>query len=176
MSDLSAISAMFEGIKQVLKRIEASLTKTNKDEIQENNMNPIDLAEITDQITQSNDEINSKLEQVGQTLITPKRVHHRISVDVKSSWASFTLVGLLLSLITTLCLCNKLKQVNDRLSDSDLMYRYIKAFNKTDSVSIYKLEYIFEYNRNSKSIREIRKSIKQYEQDIVELNDWNKLS
>lgn len=109
MSDLSAVSTMFEEVKHVLKRIEASLTKTNNNEKPENSINPIDLTEITDQITQSKDEIISKLEQVGQTPISPKRVHHRISVDVKSSWVSFALVGLLLSLITTLCLCYKLK-------------------------------------------------------------------
>ncbi|WP_145996399.1 hypothetical protein [Dysgonomonas massiliensis] len=168
MSDLSAVSTMFEEVKHVLKRIEASLIKTNNNEKHENSINPIDLTEITDQITQSKNEIISKLEQVGQTLTTPKRVHHRISVDVKSSWVSFTLVGLLLSLITTLCLCYKLKQVNNQLNDNDLKYRYIKAFSKADSVSIYKLENVFEYNRDSKVIRKIRKSVEKYEQNVID--------
>ena len=77
-------------------------------------------------------------------------------------------MGLFLSLITTLCLCYKLKRVNSQLANNDLKYRYIKAFSKTDTISIYKLEDIFEYNRNSKAIIEIRKSVEQYEQDVID--------
>lgn len=53
------------------------------------------------------------------------------------------------------------------LLDNDLKYRYIKMHNKTDSVSIYKLEDIFEYNRDAKLIKEIRHSVEQYEQDVI---------
>lgn len=49
-----------------------------------------------------------------------------------------------------------------------MKYRHIKAFNKADSVSICKLEDVFEYNRDSKVIREIGKSVEQYEQNIID--------
>lgn len=161
MSDLSAISAMFEEIKETAKRIETNTKKPN-------NENNIDLTDITNQVNESKDVIISRLDQITEIQAVPKRIRHRISIDIKSSWGAFALVGLFLSLITTLCLCYKLKQVNSQLVDSDLKYRYVKAFNKTDTVSIYKLEDIFEYNRNSKAIREIRNSVEQYEQDVVD--------
>lgn len=161
MSDLSAISAMFEEIKQTIKRIEVNLAKPK-------NENNIDLTDITNQVNKSKDEIISRLDQIAVVQAVPKRVRHRISIDIKSSWISFALVGLFLSLVITLCLCYKLKQVNSLLTDNDLKYRYVKAFNKTDTVSIYKLEDIFEYNRNIKAIIEIRQSVEQYEQDVID--------
>lgn len=156
MSDLSAISTMFEEIKETAKRIET------------NTENNIDLTDITNQVNESKDEIISRLDQIAEVQAVPKRIHHRISIDIKSSWVSFALVGLFLSLITTLCLCYKLKQVNSQLADNDLKYRYVKAFSKIDTISVYKLEDIFEYNRNSKAIIEIRKSVEQYEQDVID--------
>lgn len=161
MSDLSAISTMFEEIKETTKRIEANTEKPNTE-------NNIDLTDITNQVNESKDVIISKLDQITEVQAIPKRVRHRISIDVKSSWVSFALVGLFLSLITSLCLCYKLKQINTQLADNDLKYRYVKAFSKTDTSSIYKLEDVFEYNRNSKVIREIRKSVEQYEQDVTD--------
>lgn len=156
MSDLSAISTMFEEIKETAKRIET------------NTENNIDLTDITNQVNESKDEIISRLDQIAEVQAVPKRIRHRISIEIKSSWVSFALVGLFLSLITTLCLCYKLKQVNSQLADNDLKYRYVKAFSKTDTISVYKLEDIFEYNRNSKAIIEIRKSVEQYEQDVID--------
>lgn len=161
MSDLSAISAMFEEIKQTIKRIETNAEKPNTE-------NNIDLTEITNQVNESKDEIISRLGQIAEVQAVPKRIRHQISIDIKSTWVSFALVGLFLSLITTLCLCYKLKKINTQLVDNDLKYRYVKAFNKTDTVSIYKLEDIFEYNRNSKAIRDIRNSVEQYEQDLID--------
>lgn len=161
MSDLSAISTMFEEIKETAKRIETNTEKPN-------NENNIDLTDITNQVNKSKNEIISRLDQIAEVQAVPKRIRHRISIDLKSSWVSFALVGLFLSLVTTLCLCYKLKQVNTQLADNDLKYRYIKAFSKTDTISLYKLEDVFEYNRNSEAIRDIRKSVEQYEQDIVD--------
>lgn len=58
------------------------------------------------------------------------------------------------------------RETISHLSDNDLKYRYIKAFNKSDSTSIYKLEDIFGYNRNINKIREIRKVTIQYEKEV----------
>lgn len=165
MSDLSTVSILFEEVKQYTKQILSYLEKPKNDNSEDRS---IDLSEITNHVNQSKDEIISKLEQIAQVQSVPKKVHHRISIDIKYSWVSFALVGLFLSLVTTLCLCYKLKQVNNQLIDNDLKYRYIKAFNKADTISIYKLENVFEYNRSPKAIIEIRKSVEQYEQDVID--------
>lgn len=163
MSNLSTVSILFEEIKQYVKQILGYLEKLSS-----NGNKNIDLSEITNQVCQSNDKIILKIDQIAQNQAIPQKVHHRISIDIKSSWVSLALVGLSLALVATLCLCYKLKQVNDQLTDNDLKYRYIKAFNKADTTNIYKLEEIFEYNRDIKAIKEIRKSVEKYERDLVD--------
>ncbi|MDU1905068.1 MAG: hypothetical protein E6772_09810, partial [Dysgonomonas sp.] len=172
MSEISVISGMFEELKQILKRVEKNIGKSD-DKImheQENSISTSDLANIEDnvsnRVSQSEELILSKLEQIEQAQTAPKKLHHRISVDIKSSWVSFTLVGLFLFLVTSLCLCYKLKEANNRLADNDIKYRYIKMYSKTDSIQISQLEDIFVYNRNEKIIDKIKSDVQEYEEAI----------
>lgn len=172
MSEISVISGMFEELKQILKRVETNTEKSD-DEIkpeQENSISTSDLANIENNVSnrvgQSEELLLSRLEQIEQAQTAPKKLYHRISVDIKSSWVSFTLVGLFLFLITSLCLCYKLKETNNRLADNDIKYRYIKMYCKTDSVQISQLEDIFVYNRNEKIIDKIKSDVQEYEQAI----------
>lgn len=164
MSDLSTISIMFEELKQILKQ------KSNP--TQENSISTSDLANtennITNRFIQSEELILSKLEQIEQVQIAPKKLHHRISVDIKSSWVSLVLVGLFLFSITLLCLCYKLNQVNNELTDNDVKYRYIKMHSRTDSTQISQLEDIFVYNRNEKIIKQIKSDVQDYERSVSE--------
>lgn len=164
MSDLSTISIMFEELKQILKQ------KNNH--TQENSISTSDLANtennIANRFIESEELILSKLEQIEQVQTAPKKLHHRISVDIKSSWVSFVLVGLLLFSITLLCLCYKLNQVNNELTDNDVKYRYIKMQSRTDSIQISKLEDIFVYNRNEKVIEQIKSDVQDYERSVIE--------
>ncbi len=164
MSDLSTISIMFEELKQILKQ------KSNP--TQENSISTSDLANtennITNRFIQSEELILSKLEQIEQVQIAPKKLHHRISVDIKSSWVSFVLVGLFLFSITLLCLCYKLNQTNNELTDNDVKYRYIKMHSRTDSIQISQLEDIFVYNRNEKIIKQIKSDVQDYERSVIE--------
>ena len=172
MSEISVISGMFEELKQILKRVETNIEKSD-DKIkpeQENSISTSDLANIEDnvanRVSQSEELILSKLEQIEQAQTAPKKLHHRISVDIKSSWVSFALVGLFLFLVTSLCMCYKLKEENNRLTDNDIKYRYIKMYCKTDSVQISQLEDIFVYNRNEKIIDKIKSDVQEYERAI----------
>jgi hypothetical protein len=172
MSEISAISGMFEELKQILKRVETNTEKSGNEinTEQENSIITSDLANIennvSNRVSQSEELILSKLEQIEQAQTAPKKLHHRISVDIKSSWVSITLLGLILSLIATLCLCYKLKQTNNQLTDNDIKYRYIKMYCKTDSVQISQLEDIFVYNRNEKIIDKIKYDVQEYERAI----------
>ena len=71
-------------------------------------------------------------------------------------------------MITSLVLNYKQKQINDHLSDNDIKYRYIKAFNSADSIRISQLEDIFEYNCNPTAIKDLRQKVKDYEQAVLE--------
>lgn len=167
MSDLSTISVMFEELKQILKRVEFSSTKPESS-IKQDVISASDLENITNQVSQSEELIIQKLEQIEQAQTAPKKMYHRISIDITSSWVFITIMVIGLMLLVSLFFHYRQREVINNLSDNDLKYRYIKAFNKADSVSIYRLEDIFEYNRNSKFIKEIRQSIEKYEQDVID--------
>lgn len=55
---------------------------------------------------------------------------------------------------------------NSQLKDNDLRYRYIKSTNGITLENLYKLEDIFQYNRDKKLIREIKKEVEEYERDV----------
>lgn len=167
MSDLSTISVMFEELKQILKRVESNSTKPESS-IKQDVISLSDLENITNQVSRSEELIIQKLEQLEQAQTAPKKMHHRISIDITSSWVFITIMVIGFMLLVSLFFHYRQREVINNLSDNDLKYRYIKAFNKADSVSVYKLEDIFEYNRDSKVIKEIRQSVEKYEQDVID--------
>lgn len=167
MSDLSTISVMFEELKQILKRVESNSTKPESS-IKQDVISLSDLENITNQVSRSEELIIQKLEQLEQAQTAPKKIHHRISIDITSSWVFITIMVIGLMLLISLFFHYRQREVIHNLSDNDLKYRYIKAFNKADSISVYKLEDVFEYNRNSKAIKEIHQSVEKYEQDVID--------
>lgn len=167
MSDLSTISVMFEELKQILKRVESNSTKPESS-VKQDVISTSDLENITNRVSQSEGLIIQKLEQIEQAQTAPKKIYHRISIDITSSWVFITIIVIGLMLLVSLFFHYRQRQVLNNLSDNDLKYRYIKAFNKADSVSVYKLEDVFEYNRDSKVIKEIRQSVEKYEQDVID--------
>lgn len=170
MSDLSTISIMFEEIKQALKGIQQSFVEAGKNSTanQESRISTSDLVNIETKISQSEEQMLSKLEQIEQAQSAPRKIDKRITIDIKSSWTFLTLIGLSFFLITSLILCYRLKQENDRLSNNDIKYRYIKAQGSSDTLQISQLEDIFEYKRNEKIIRQIKTDVQNYERSVIE--------
>lgn len=80
----------------------------------------------------------------------------------------FTIGGLAIFLITLLVFCYNLKQINNKLVDNDLKYRYIKMHNHIDSTGVYRLEDVFNYNRNKDSIRQIKYKVEKFEFAVLE--------
>ena len=160
MSDLSTISVMFEELKQILKQ------KNNH--TQESNISTSDLANITNQVSQSEELIIQKLEQIEQTQKAPKKMHHRVSIDIKSSWVFLTIIALFLFLAISLVFNYSQKQENNRLTDNDIKYRFIKASNQVDSIKLSELENIFTYNRSEKAIKELQERVISYEKALAE--------
>jgi hypothetical protein len=58
---------------------------------------------------------------------------------------------------------------NSQLKDNDLKYRYIKSNNGINPENLYKLEDIFQYNRDKKLIKEILGNVEDYERKIREV-------
>lgn len=167
MSDLSTISIMFEELKQILKRIEAS-NEQSEGNNPGDGITVSDLSKINSRLDRSEEVLLSGLRQIKQTQAEPQKVLHRISIDITSSWVFIALTGLGLMLLISLFFHYQQRETISSLEDNDLKYRYIKAFNQADSINIYRLEDIFDYNRNPKAIKDIRESVKKYEKELAE--------
>ncbi len=167
MSDLSTISIMFEELKQILKRIEAS-NEQSEGNNPGDGITVSDLSKINSRLDRSEEVLLSGLRQIKQTQAEPQKVLHRISIDITSSWVFIALTGLGIMLLVSLFFHYQQRETISSLEDNDLKYRYIRAFNQADSINIYRLEDIFDYNRNPKAIKDIRESVKKYEKDLAE--------
>ena len=61
----------------------------------------------------------------------------------------------------------QIQKIN-RMNDNDIKYLYIKTANGITHEDLYKHENIFNYNRDKKLIKEIRKEVEDYEKKIRE--------
>lgn len=157
------VSAMFEEIKQYLKKIDVRTSK--QESIQLTNVNGLDkadIAELKEVISQSEERIVSGMEDMKQSFRNEKRkVEHRISFEIKSSWVFVTMIGLVMLLIIALCLFYKQWEQNSKLKDNDLKYRYVLMKAKTTPDKLKWLESSFPNNRDS-----IRVKVLEYEDAV----------
>jgi hypothetical protein len=89
-------------------------------------------------------------------------------IDFRNSKAALTMISM--ALVILLSFGGNIWQLNrnSQLKDNDLKYRYIKSTNGISPENLYKLEDIFQYNRDRKLIREIRGKVEEYESRIKE--------
>ena len=94
---------------------------------------------------------------------------HNFRVDFQNSKAAITMISM--ALIVLLSSGGNIWQLNRniQLKDNDLKYRYIKSINGINPENLYKLEDIFQYNRDKKLIKEIRGNVEEYERKLIEI-------
>ena len=94
---------------------------------------------------------------------------HNFRVDFQNSKAAITMISM--ALIILLSSGGNIWQLNRniQLKDNDLKYRYIKSTNGINPENLYKLEDIFQYNRDKKLIKEIRGNVQEYERKLIEI-------
>ena len=97
------------------------------------------------------------------------RNDHNFRVDFQNSKAAITMISM--ALIILLSFGGNIWQLNrnSQLKDNDLKYRYIKSTNGINPENLYKLEDIFQYNRDKKLIKEIRGNVEEYERKLIEI-------
>lgn len=108
------------------------------------------------------DKISQKLEI--QTDVPKKTVkRYEFKVDFKDSKATATIIVMGILIMIASFVIRSQRETNADFRDNDLKYRYIKMNEAASGKDIYRLENIFEYNRNSDSIRMIRKRVELFE-------------
>lgn len=151
MSDMSTVSAMFEEIKQLLKKIN---NRTSEQEsAQHTNVDGLDKAgmtELQEAINRCGEKIVSGMEDLKQSFSTEKcKVDHRIFIDIKSSWVFLTMTGLVMLLIIALSFSYKQWQQNGKLKNNDLKYRYVLMKSGLTADQLKWLEESFPNNKGS---------------------------
>lgn len=76
------------------------------------------------------------------------------------------LVSLSTALLSSVCYNVYQFSTNNRLSDNDIKFCYIKAFGEITPENLLKLEIIFEYEPDKQKQRSIRRIVEEHEQHI----------
>lgn len=109
-----------------------------------------------------------ELKQITSSQKTDSKARHFHVVEWKSSKVVIAIVSLSILFLASF-IGNMLQfEVNSRMTDNDLKYRYIKSTNGINHDHLKKLEDIFHYHRDKKVISEIREKVYNYEYKINE--------
>jgi hypothetical protein len=168
MSNNSIISVLFEEIKSRITSIENKIDKistSNNDEKVETILPAIPCEVDYSRIEQI---IQQNIPEIDSFALEPKPQRHYHTLDFKSTKVLVTIVVMSLLLNGSLLYNIHQYRENKRLDDSDIKYRYIKAANGINPDGIYKLENLFHYNRDKKTIKEIRQNVQDHERRVKE--------
>lgn len=96
---------------------------------------------------------------------------HTYTVDFRNSKAVITIISLVAAFLISLGVNINQANRNSSLRDNDLKYRYVKMRGKTSAEELYRLESVFEYDRNTDSIKSIRSQVEVFERLLKEYNE-----
>ena len=101
---------------------------------------------------------------------TVRREHH-FTIDFKNGKAALTITAMVITIIVSLGFNIHQADKNGALRDNDIKYRYIKMQGKVSAEELYRLRSIFEFDRNTDSMKVIRRQVERYEQLVKEYNE-----
>ena len=131
------------------------------------------IGQFSDAIKVSEKHVLFQMEEIKRITVSQKpdsKVRHHHIIDLRSSKVVITIVCLSVFLLASLFGNIHQFEVNSRMTDNDLKYRYIKSTNGISPENLDKLEDIFHYNRDKKLIREISTKVEEYEHKIDEVS------
>ena len=112
--------------------------------------------------------LNEKIAQLETVAKQPSIVKNQYTIDFKSSKAVIAIIFLSLGLFCSLFGNYNQYQENDRLTDNDLKYRFVKMKNGILPDEITRLENFFYYPDSASVVKNIRKSVIDYEHRMEE--------
>ena len=153
-SSFSAISESVRDIKSIVNKSQSSSDVLNS------------LTEIKTIQEQKSDEVKTLVQKLKRTIEEGVHnfKHHRIGFETPFvCWTIVIETALILGLFTWNIVLEKPNQ--DRI-DNDLKYRYIKMKGDASAEQIATLENIFELNRNTEAIEQMREDVETYEEAV----------
>ena len=130
------------------------------------------LNQISETDMESGKHVLSHIEELKRRIDTSKEdtsIRHYHIIDIKSSKVVVTFV--VLSIVIIGSLAGNVFQIQEinRMNDNDIKYRHVKTTNGITAENLYKLESIFNYNRDKEKIKVIRKEVEDSERKIREI-------
>ena len=153
-SNFSAISESVRDVKAIVNKSQSSGDVLNS------------LAELKQIQEQKSDEVKSLVQKLKTTIEDGVHnfKHHRIGFETPFvCWTIVIETALILGLFTWMIISEK---PNQNRIDNDLKYRYIKMKGDASAEQIATLEDIFELNRNTEAIEQIREDVENYEEAV----------
>ena len=153
-SSFSAISESVRDVKAIVNKSQSSGEVLNS------------LAEIKTIQEQKSDEIKTLVQKLKTTIEDGVHnfKHHRIGFETPFvCWTIVIETALILGLFTWIIISEK---PNQNRIDNDLKYRYIKMKGDASAEQIATLEDIFELNRNTEAIEQMREDVETYEEAV----------
>ena len=153
-SNFSAISESVRDVKAIVNKSQSSGEVLNS------------LAELKQIQEQKSDDVKSLVQKLKTTIEEGVHnfKHHRIGFETPFvCWTIVIETVLILGLFTWIIISEKPNQ--DRI-DNDLKYRYIKMKGDASAEQIATLEDIFELNRNTEAIEQMREDVENYEEAV----------
>lgn len=112
--------------------------------------------------------LNEKIVQLETVAKQPSIVKNQYTIDFKSSKTVIAIIFLSLGLFCSLFGNYNQYQENSRLTDNDLKYRFVKMKNGILPNEITRLENFFYYPDSASVVKNIRKSVIDYEHRLQE--------
>ena len=153
-SNFSAISESVRDVKAIVNKSQSSSEILNS------------LVEIKTIQEQKSDEVKTLVQKLKTTIEDGVHnfKHHRIGFETPFvCWSIVIETVLILGLFTWIIISEK---PNQNRIDNDLKYRYIKMKGDASAEQIATLEEIFELNRNTEAIEQMREDVETYEEAV----------
>ena len=153
-SNFSAISESVRDVKAIVNKSQSSGEVLNS------------LAEIKQNQEQKSEEVKTLVQKLKTTIEEGVHnfKHHRIGFETPFVfWTIVIETMLILGLFTWIIISEK---PNQNRIDNDLKYRYIKMKGDASVEQIATLEDIFELNRNTEVIEQMREDVETYEEAV----------
>ncbi len=155
------ILMMFEEINQKLEDNARQLERIDKKEPEKSNDN--DFSEFTTVFETFHHNQSEKLTEIESLIRKEKR---KIEFTPTSTFGMVFLFSLMAITLALAIWINSLKGQISTLSDNDLKYRYIQMTGNATADDFATMDTLFHFNRNSKKIRELRKQVEIFEENV----------
>ena len=155
------ILMMFEEINQKLDDNARQLERIGQKEPEENDDN--DFSEFTTVFDNFQHNQSEKLAVIESLIRKEKRKIEFTPTSTFGMASFFSLSAITLALAIWV---NSLKDQISTLSDNDLKYRYIQMTGNATADDLATMDTLFYFNRNSRKIRELRKQVEVFEENV----------